>query len=227
MIERSLQQYLNEETAGSPRARELLQQLAGRSLAVKTLPLGLTLRLTATAERLVVNESTQQAPTQDSTALGVAAADVTLEGSLLSLARLASDEAQAAIRSGAVKLTGDAATAERFQELLQLLRPDFGLLLAKSVGNVPAAAILNVVGWAVRTGTQVSQTLRMNVGEYLTHEKQWLVTRAEAQDYLEGVDQLRERSDRLAARLALHETRPNSLESHLPPSIQTGGAGAH
>jgi ubiquinone biosynthesis protein UbiJ len=46
-----------------------------------------------------------------------------------------------------------------------------------------------------------------NVAEYLGHERRDLIPRAEAEQFLQGVDSLREDVDRLAARIDLL-TRP-------------------
>jgi ubiquinone biosynthesis protein UbiJ len=54
-------------------------------------------------------------------------------------------------------------------------------------------------GW----GQKAAQTTVRNVAEYLAHERQHLVPRAEGDQLLKGVDHLREDVDRIEARIDL------------------------
>ena len=69
------------------------------------------------------------------------------------------------------------------------------------VGDVPAYGIGSLVKRALDYGQQVARTGASNVGEYLAHERRDLVPRAEAQQFIEQVDALREAVDRIAARV--------------------------
>ena len=62
--------------------------------------------------------------------------------------------------------------------------------------SMPPAMMMMVIPKAATT------TVR-NVAEYLGHERQDLVPRSEAEQFLQGVDTLREDVDRLAARVDL------------------------
>jgi ubiquinone biosynthesis protein UbiJ len=59
------------------------------------------------------------------------------------------------------------------------------------------------MGWTRKAAT----TSVRNIAEYLGHERRDLVPRNEAEQFLRGVDSLREDVDRLAARIE-HLTRP-------------------
>jgi len=59
------------------------------------------------------------------------------------------------------------------------------------------------VGW----GRRAVRTTVENVAEYLAHERSDLVPRAEGEQFLRGVDALREDVDRFEARLELLERR--------------------
>ncbi|HXR52371.1 MAG TPA: SCP2 sterol-binding domain-containing protein [Steroidobacteraceae bacterium] len=189
MLRERIQPMIDRNVAGSPRARELLASLDGRSLvvAVRFTPWRAT--VTATGGRLLLSRDG-------------AAADVTVSGTLLNLLSLARGNAQEVIRRGDVRIEGDGAAAESFQELLGLLRPDLEAGLASVIGEVPAYGAGALLRKALDYGRQVAQTGALNVGEYLAHERRELVPRAEAQQFIEEVDTLRETVDRIAARVA-------------------------
>jgi transcriptional regulator GlxA family with amidase domain len=66
-------------------------------------------------------------------------------------------------------------------------------------------------GLAGRIGRASVATQATNIGEYHAHERRLLVPSAEARQFIEEVDALREQTDRLAARVAqleARETRP-------------------
>lgn len=194
MLTERLQALVDGEVRGSPRARELLAALDGRSMRVHARHTPWQLGLRADGGRLLLQ---REAP----------AADVELSGSPFALLALLREDAAAVIRRGDVTLTGDGETGARFQELLQLLRPDLEAGLARVIGDVPAWGAGSLLRRALDYGRSSAATQAQNVGEYLAHERRLLVPRAEAQQFLDEVDGLRERIDRLAARVAQIESR--------------------
>ncbi len=88
------------------------------------------------------------------------------------------------------------------------MRPDLEAGLARVIGDVPAYSLGSMVRKAFAWGRSSAATQAQNIGEYLAHERRVLVPRAEAAQFLEQVDSLRESTDRLAARVArLEESR--------------------
>lgn len=196
MLTERLQALVDRGVEGSPRARELIAQLEGRRMQVvaRHTPWQLTLFATAGQLRLL------RASTVD--------ADVRLSGTPLGLAALLREEPAAVIRRGDATLDGDAEVGQRFQELLQLLRPDLEAGLARVLGDIPAHGLGSMLRKALAWGRNATTTQAQNLGEYLAHERRLLVPRAEAAQFLEQVDLLRESIDRLAARIAqLEESR--------------------
>jgi ubiquinone biosynthesis accessory factor UbiJ len=185
----TLEQLVNRGLPRSPRARALCAQLAGRSLALE-IP-GLTrLRVTSNGVTLGI-------------ARDVAPADATLTGGVLALWGLAGDSPQAGAPRGAVAISGDADVAERFRELGRLLRPDPEEELALLLGDVAAHRLGRVARSALRLPRRAARTALVNLAEYLGHERGDLVPRREGEQFLRGVDSLREDVDRLQARLEL------------------------
>jgi ubiquinone biosynthesis protein UbiJ len=204
MLTERLQALLDEKVAGSPRAQALLAQLDGRRMLVvaKYTPWEITLMAEGGRLRLLPGE-----PATDAGAPWPAP-DVTLSGTPLALLALQRAEDPAGvIRRGDVALYGDGEVGQRFQELAMLLRPDIEEGLSRVIGDIPAHGAATLLRKALDWGRQALDTQAMNVGEYLAHESQVLVPRAEARQFIEEVDALRERVDRLAARVALLEAR--------------------
>jgi ubiquinone biosynthesis protein UbiJ len=193
MLTQKIQALLDEQVAGSPRARELLAQLEGRRMRIvaRHTPWEFTLLARQGQLRVLRGE-----------AAGPEAADATLVGTPLGLLALMREDPATVIRRGDVTLAGDGESGARFQELAFLLRPDLEAALAGVVGDIPAWGAGSLLRKALDFGRASVATQARNVGEYLAHERRLLVPRAEARQFIEEVDVLREQVDRLAARVA-------------------------
>ena len=189
MLTSLLENLLNRGVPRSPRARQLLATLSGRSVAL-LVPEIVRLRLTSTGQTLAV--------TRDD-----APADATLSGGLLSLLALAGDSAQAVVQRGDVTISGDSDVAQGFRELAQLLRPDPEEELSLLIGDVPAHQLARLAQLGAGLSTRAADTTLRNLAEYLGHERGDLVSRNEGEQFLRGVEALRESVDRLQARLEL------------------------
>ncbi|MEJ0099162.1 MAG: SCP2 sterol-binding domain-containing protein [Pseudomonadota bacterium] len=190
MFTERLQALVDRGVEGSPRARELLAQLEGRNMQVLARYTPWQLWLLAERGQLrLLRESTS-------------AANVQLTGTPMALLALLREDPAAVIRRGDATLSGDAEAGQRFQELAQLLRPDLEAGLARVIGDIPAHGAGSLLRKAMAYARSSLETQARNLGEYLAHERQLLVPRSEAAQFLEDVDALRESTDRLAARIA-------------------------
>jgi ubiquinone biosynthesis accessory factor UbiJ len=206
MLISTLEKLLNRGLPRSPRAQQLCAELAGRKLHIEVQGFGrlllesdgLTLHLSGNADPAPVPTSAAAAPTASP-----ADSDAILRGGPFSLLSLAVADQQAALRSGSVQMGGDSETAGKFHELLRLLRPDPEEELALVLGDVPAHHICRLVRASLTWGERAASTTLENVAEYLAHERNDLVSAAEAQGFLAAVDSVREHVDRLAARIDL------------------------
>jgi ubiquinone biosynthesis accessory factor UbiJ len=195
MLTERIQAMIDRNVAASPRARQLLAQLAGRHMQIvaRFTPWRIALHASESGLRVSLPRSPP-------------AEDITVTGTPLALLSMLRQDPAEVIRRGDVAIAGDAELATRFQELLQLLRPDLEAGLARIVGDIPAHGAGTLLRKALDYGRGSLRTQAMNVGEYLAHEKRVLVPRMEAEEYLQQVDALRERTDRLAARVGALET---------------------
>jgi len=189
MIFEQLAGLLNRNVAMSTQAQELVRRLEGRSLAVRIE--GMPLAVTATIRAGQVALASASDPT----------ADATVSGTPLTLLSLLGADARTRLRSSAVTINGNAEVAESFQELLRAARPDFEEELSRHIGDVAAHQVGNVVRGITGWGRHAAGTFAANVGEYLQEEGRDLVTRTEMDEFLAEVDQLRESTDRLEARI--------------------------
>ena len=183
----TLENLLNRGLPRSVRARELCAQLEGRSLAIE---------IRAIARLRVASDGLQLTVTRDEEP-----ADATLSGGPLGLAALAADSPEAVLQRGGVAIAGDAELAQKFRELGRLLRPDLEEELSLLLGDVPAHQLGRLARLGLGFGRRVMSTTVRNAAEYLAHERADLVSRNEGEQFLRGVDAVREGVDRLGARL--------------------------
>jgi ubiquinone biosynthesis accessory factor UbiJ len=189
MLTATLENLLNRGLPRSPRARQLCASLRGRSVAIVA-PDIVRLRVTSTGPTLAV--TLEDVP-----------ADATLRGGVLSLLALMGESAQAVVQSGQLTISGDSEVAQGFRELVQLLRPDFEEELSLLIGDVPAHQLARLARLGASLSTRAADTTLRNLAEYLGHERGDLVSRNEGEQFLRGVEALREGVDRLQARLDL------------------------
>ena len=193
MLTATLGNLLNRGLPRSVRARQLVAQLAGHSVAIAIRDFA-RLRVTSDGQTLTVAGED-------------GAVDATLSGGPLSLLALSGGAAQAVLQRGDVIVTGDTEIAGKFRELLSLLRPDPEEELALVIGDMAAHRLGRVALLAGGWGRRAARVTLENLAEYLGHERRDLVPRNEGEQFLRGVEALREDADRLQARLELLERR--------------------
>ena len=192
----TLEKALNRGLPRSPRARQLCAELTGRSVAIEIRDIA---RLRVASNGLQLSLTRDQEP-----------ADATVSGGPVGLAALAADPSEAAPKLRGVTIAGDAELAQKFRELSHLLRPDLEEELSLWVGDVPAHQLGRLARLGRDLGRRAMSITLRNAAEYLAHERADLVSRNEGEEFLRGVDAVREGVDRLAARLERLSTRRGS-----------------
>lgn len=201
-----LESLLNRNIAASAAARQLCRQLAGRTLVVQFTGLPFAISFRSDGDRMALDMPTG--------ATGEAAAKLT--GSPFAFLRMAGPNPEAALRGGAVHIEGDAEVAQAFSELLKHARPDLEEELSRLVGDVAAHQIGNVARSVFDFGRRAGETFGRNVAEYLQEEGRDLPTRTEADEFVAGVDKIRDDVDRLEARIALLDSGSRDTELRHP-----------
>jgi ubiquinone biosynthesis protein UbiJ len=125
--------------------------------------------------------------------------DATILGKPFSLASMAFS--RQALFDGDVRLLGDADVAKRFHRLLTQIDVDWEEQLSQVVGDIAAHQLGSLARNAADWFNRAADSLRRDSAEYSQEEATHLPARCEMDDWLSGVDQLREGADRLAARL--------------------------
>ncbi|HEX4970276.1 MAG TPA: SCP2 sterol-binding domain-containing protein [Steroidobacteraceae bacterium] len=190
-----LESLLNRNLAASAAARALCQRLDAKVLALHVEGVPLSVYFKSHGESMTLHTEHQGTP------------DATLSGSPLSLLRLAGPAPEAALRGGSVHIEGDAEVAQTFSELLKAAQPDLEEELSRVVGDVAARQIGNAARSALGFARRAKDTFMQNIAEYLQEEGRDVPNRTEAEEFLQGVDKVRDDVERLEARLRLLEKR--------------------
>ncbi len=186
---------LNRNVAQSERASTLAQQLDNRAMSLVFDGTPVTLVFRVAGGRIAL----------DTTAAGEP--DATLTGSPLALLSLVGPGAEERFRGSSIRIAGDAEVAQRFRDLLQQAQPDFEEELSRVIGDVAAHQVANIARGLLDWGRKAADSLSTNVAEYLQEEGRDVPSRVEVEEFLESVDQLREATDRLEARMSRAESR--------------------
>ena len=185
---RALQEALNRLVALDPDTASALAALDGRriGLALEAPPVALDIRVDG--GRLHVGPPTQEPD------LGVRA---TISGVLSQLPFLRRDGAPPV---GKVRINGDAELARRLQQLAQRFDPDWDRPF-DVLGPVIGPQVAKLLREALRAGRTVAGNVVRDAADYLTEESRDVVGKAERAAVLDDVDDLRDRAERLAARV--------------------------
>jgi ubiquinone biosynthesis accessory factor UbiJ len=200
----SAEALLNRCIDESTHARALARRLQGTSLQIDVH--GITsIRASILGSRLAL------LPGNDGGAVQ-AGADATISGSLPALFQLANGgagrEAGAPATVGPpAQIRGDAEIANLYRELFMVARPDPEEELSRWIGDLPARLVSEWGRRALHLARRVHRTAGENIAEYLQEEGRDLVNKTELEEFLRGVDELREMADRIEARLGHLEQR--------------------
>jgi ubiquinone biosynthesis protein UbiJ len=186
---RPVAKVLNRNIRESTPARELCEQLSGTIVAIRV-------RDTALAAYFVVSDDALNMATSTD-----AEPDVIICGSLITLARMAGDSGDAAVRDGSLDLTGDAELAHQFQQLLSFAKPDLEEELSGVVGDVAAHRLGEFARGVGRWGRDARSTMGANIREYLQEESRDAPSRYEVERFSNKLNTLRDDVDRIEARL--------------------------
>ena len=193
MLFAPLESALNRNIAASSAARSAAKRLDGRSMRMSfvagpTQPL-FAISLTCNGEQLRI------ATAQDTTP------DATLTGTPLAYLSMVGAAPESAMRSGHVRIEGNAEVAQAFRDLLQASRPDVEEELARLVGDLPAHQLGRLARGAFSFGKRAVDTFAQNVSEFLQEETRDVVTRIEVDEFSDAVDRIRDDVERLEARM--------------------------
>ncbi len=186
-----LEGALNRALALDPEIGTTLAPLEGRRVGVELRGMNLALAIAVHGGKLRVG------PHWESVAdLNVRAAPA----SLLAFALRRGEDAP--LPSGKVEISGDAQLARTLEKIAREFRPDFEEAFAQTFGDVAGVALARAFRGAFAYARESAQALAQDTAEFLREESRDLIAPAEMEQFLDDVDALRERAERLQARIA-------------------------
>lgn len=188
---RLLETALNRALALDPETRAALAPLDGQRLQLhlESPPLAMELRVDGEAMR--VGPAQGEEPD-----LSVRAGIGALLGQLPFL------KASGATPVGKVRISGDAELARQLQHLAEGFDPDWEQPFADALGPVIGPQVAKAVRGGLREARVQGAAFAKARADYLTEESRDLIPKAEQQAFFDDVDALRDRVERLAARVA-------------------------
>jgi ubiquinone biosynthesis protein UbiJ len=190
----SAEAAFNRNIAASSQALALARRLEGTCLQVDVD--GITrVRAACFADRLAL------------TAGDDSPADAVIAGSAPALLQLFRRSNPSAQSRASIQIRGDAEIANLYRELLAAARPELEEELSRWVGDLPARHLSQLARSVRSWARRARRTAGENIAEYLQEEGRDLVTRTEMEEFLRGVDGVRETVDRIEARLQRIEQR--------------------
>lgn len=185
---RLLETALNRVVDLDAETRTRLRALDGRAVTLDLGAAAPAVRLRVDGERLRVGPAFE-----GDSALRVASTP----GALLALALRRDD----GVPAGKVQIAGDADLARRLEQIATRFSPDFDAAFASTFGDVVGFQIARAVRGALHTARGSAKSFARDAAEFLSEEGRDLVPRAELDAFLDEVDEVRERGDRIKARV--------------------------
>lgn len=105
-------------------------------------------------------------------------------------------------RNPKLRINGDAELARALQELARGFDPDWEQPFADALGPLLGPQVARALRDGLRAGTGIARNLARDTADYLTEESRDAVGRAELSAFLDDVDAVRDRAERLLARAA-------------------------
>jgi len=210
----SAEALLNRCIDASTQAGALARRLQGTSLQINVE--GITrVRAAAFGGRLALSADDAAgaaAAISGIAAAAISGADAVISGSVPALLHLLKSGSNRELRrSGAAgrpaQIRGDAEIANLYRELFILARPDPEEELSRWLGDLPARRLSQLAKHALEFARRTRRTAGANIAEYLQEEGRDLVNKTELDEFLRGVDDVRETADRIETRLERLERR--------------------
>lgn len=196
---RALETALNHVLSLDPDTQQALAALDGRRVRLHLRGPELALVIGVDGQRLRVGP-----PDADDAPQGHVLRVATTPGSLLAMALRRGNDG---VAPGQVEIAGDADLARRLQKLAERFAPDFEEAFARSFGDVLGVPLAKRVRKSLAHAKASASHLVEDSAAWLRDETRVAMAPGEVEPFLDGVDALRERSERLEARLARLERR--------------------
>jgi ubiquinone biosynthesis protein UbiJ len=185
---RALETALNHTLSLDVDTQQKLAALNGRSVQLHLRGPEIALAVT------VVDAQLKVGPPADDHQLRVAATP----GSLLAMMFRRDEDG---VAPGKVEIAGDADLARRLEKLASKFAPDFEEAFARTFGDVLGVPMAKAVRKGLSHARDTASHLTEDGADWLRDESRLAMAPGEVDAFLDGVDHLRERSERLQARV--------------------------
>ncbi len=192
---RPIANILNRNIGEITPARELIARLDDKTVVIRVRDTALSLTFGFSNELIELGTALPEEP------------DVVIVGSPLTLAKVARGGGEAELRDGSLEVTGNAAVADAFRELLGYAKPDIEEELSGIVGDTAAYRLGELARGLRDWARDARVTMEANVREYLQEESRDLPSRFEVERFSRELNVLRDDVERTEARLAQLEAR--------------------
>ena len=170
-----IETLLNRKLADSITAREHCKTLSGKVLEID---------IQAIPQRILIapiNETIEVLVDED------LKADIVFSGSILSFMAATQTKPMELVKSGRLKMKGDAVLAGQFQRLFDLAMPDWQEEIAKMFGDYAGPQISSVIDGLASWGKMFTQRFGMNASEYVQEESRTAPSRNEFDNFVDDV----------------------------------------
>ena len=127
--------------------------------------------------------------------------DSTISGKAHALMKLLMTRSTTSLHRDGITISGDTGVLGGLQEILQDLDIDWEYQLSNIVGDIPTQLIAGGMAVARNFFQTASSNFQEDIAQYLVNEKKLFPEEPELESFYHGVDNLRLRLDRLAARV--------------------------
>lgn len=192
---RALQAALAHVVALDPETRAALAKLEGRRI-------GVHLQGAELAFDIAVHEGALRIePPHDPSRDASVRPDLRVTATPFSLLALAVPREGDTLPPGKVEIAGDAELARRMEKLAREFAPDMEAAFARTFGEVAGVAIARALREATRALRTGARHAGADTADWLRDEARLVVPRGKVDDFLDDVDRLRERTERLQVRV--------------------------
>lgn len=190
---RALETALNHTLSLDPDTQQKLAALNGRSVQLHLRGPEIALAVTVDNSRLKVSP-----PAEPDSVPGSQLRVAATPGSLLAMLFRRDDDG---IAPGKVEIAGDAELARRLEKLAGKFAPDFEEAFARTFGDVLGVPLARAMRKGLAHARTSAAHLTEDGADWLRDEARLASAPGEVEGFLDGVDELRERSERLDSRV--------------------------
>jgi len=181
---------LNRLLSQDPVAMAALREIAGKSIAVEF-----------TGPDITVNIYCHESGIRLSTAGDKP--DVTIRGQPVAFVGLLLQQSRDTTGfPREMEITGEVALAQAFQQMMKNLDIDWEEYLSQRVGDTMAHKLGNLFRDVNRFSKETAATLGMDISEYLRFERDAVPDQSQVDEFITGVDDLRNDVERLRQRIS-------------------------